>query len=135
MKRHTAIKVHTSLDHHIVTTVLGTGVVANDPGQHRQNTTKAQGVEEPEGPGFLLGHMTTMMTKKRWVHYALLAEFAPHQYPKVSNYPMISKNTKDPRSHHHGSQITYRQSEYLEDQRKQQCKVYNSTSSAQLGHG
>jgi hypothetical protein len=88
MKRHTAIKVHTSLDHHIVITALGTGVVANDPGQHRQNTTKAQGVEEPEGPGLLLGHM-----------------------------------------------ITYRQSEYLEDQRKQQCKVYNSTSSAQLGHG
>jgi hypothetical protein len=78
MKRHTAIKVHISLDHHIVTTVLGTRVVANDPGQHRQNTTKAQGVEEPEGPGFLLGHMTMTMTKKRWVHYALLAEFAPH---------------------------------------------------------
>jgi hypothetical protein len=29
--------------------------------------------------------------KKRWAHRALLAEFAPHQYPKVSNYPMISK--------------------------------------------
>jgi hypothetical protein len=65
----------------------------------------------------------------------LLAEFAPHQYPKVSNYPMISKNTLDPRSHHLGSQIICRPSEYLEDQRKHQCKVYNSTSPAQLGHG
>jgi hypothetical protein len=55
--------------------------------------------------------------------------------PKVSNYPMISKNMMDPRSRHHGSQIICRQSEYLEDQRKRQCKVYNSTSPAQLGHG
>jgi hypothetical protein len=31
---------------------------------------------------------------------------------------MISKNTTDPRSHHHGSQIIYRQSEYLEGQRE-----------------
>jgi hypothetical protein len=31
--------------------------------------------------------MTTRMMKKRWEHHALLAEFAPHQYPKVSNYP------------------------------------------------
>jgi hypothetical protein len=51
--------------------------------------------------------------KKRWEHRALLAEFAPHQYPKVSNYPMISKNMMDPRSHHHGSQIICRQSEKL----------------------
>jgi hypothetical protein len=51
--------------------------------------------------------------EKEWEHRALLAEFAPHQYPKVSNYPMISKNTMDPRSHHHGSQIICRQSESL----------------------
>jgi hypothetical protein len=31
--------------------------------------------------------------KKRWEHHALLAEFAPHLYPKDSNYPMISRNT------------------------------------------
>jgi hypothetical protein len=130
MKRHTATKVHTSLDHHAVTIVLGTGVVANDLGQYRQNTTKAQVMEEPEGPGLPPGHMTTTMMRKRWAHRALLAEFAPHQYPKVSNYPMISKNMMDPRSHHHGSRIIYRQSEYLEDQRKQQRKVYNSTSPA-----
>jgi hypothetical protein len=135
MKRHTAIKVHTSLDHHAVTIVLGTGVVADDIGQYLQNTTKAQGMEEPEGPGLPPGHMATKTTKMRWAHHALLVKFAPHQYPKVLNYPMISKNTTDPRSHHHGSQIIYRQSEYLEGQRKQQCKVYNSTSLAQLGHG
>jgi hypothetical protein len=75
-------------------------------------------MEEPKDLGLPPGHMTTTMTRKRWAHHALLAEFAPHQYPKVSNYLMISKNTTDPRSHHHGSQIIYRQSEYLEDQRK-----------------
>jgi hypothetical protein len=65
MKRHTAVKVHTSLDHHAVTTVLGTGVVADDLGQYLQNTTKAEGMEEPEGPGPPPGHMTTKTTKKR----------------------------------------------------------------------
>jgi hypothetical protein len=55
MKKHTATKAHTSLDHHAITTVLGTEVVADDRGQHRQNTTKAQGMEEPEGPEPLLG--------------------------------------------------------------------------------
>jgi hypothetical protein len=135
MKRYTTIKVHTSLDHHTITTVLGTGVVANDLGQYLQNTTKAQGMEEPEDPGLPPRHMTTTTTRKRWAHRDLLVEFAPHQYPKVSNYLMISKNMTDPRSHHHGSQIIYRQSEYLEDQRKRQWKVYNSNSPAQLGHG
>jgi hypothetical protein len=51
MKRHTATKVYTSLDHHAVTAVLGTEVVADDLGQYRQDTTKTQGKEEPEGPG------------------------------------------------------------------------------------
>jgi hypothetical protein len=126
---------HTSLDHHAVTTVLGIGVVADDLGQYRQSTTKAQGMEEPEDPGLPPGHMTTTTTRKRWAHRALLAEFALHQYPKVSKYPMISKNMTDPRNHHHGSQIIYRPSEYLDGQRRQQCKVCNSTSPAQLGHG
>jgi hypothetical protein len=75
-------------------------------------------MEEPEGPRLPLGHTTTKTMKKIWEHHALLAEFAPHQDPKVSNYLMISKNTTDPRSHHHGPQIIYRQSEYLEDQRR-----------------
>jgi hypothetical protein len=135
MKRHIATKVRTSLDHHAVTTVLDTRVVADDLGHHRQNTKKAQGVEEPKDPGLPLRHMTTKTMKKRWEHRALLAEILPHQYPKVSNYPMISKNTMDPRSHNHDFQIIYRQSEYLEDQRRQQCKVYSSTSLAQLRHG
>jgi hypothetical protein len=51
MKRHTATKAHTSLDHHAITTVLGTKVVVDDLGQYRQSTTKGQGMEEPEGPG------------------------------------------------------------------------------------
>jgi hypothetical protein len=83
MKRHIATKVRTSLDHHDVTTVLSTGVVADDLGHHHQNTTKAQSVEEPKDPGLPLRHMTTRMMKKRWEHRALLAEFAPHQYPTV----------------------------------------------------
>jgi hypothetical protein len=110
MKRHIATKVCTSLDYHAVTTVLDTGVVANDLGHRRQNTTKAQGVEEPEDPGLPLRHMTTKTMKKRWEHRDLLIEFAPHQYPKVSNYPMINKNMMDSRSHNHGSQIICRQS-------------------------
>jgi hypothetical protein len=85
MKRHTATKVHTSLDNHAATTVLSTGVVTDDLGQYHQNTTKAQGMEDPEGPGLPPGHMTMMMMKKIWAHRSLLAEFALHQYPKVSN--------------------------------------------------
>jgi hypothetical protein len=102
MKRHTATKVHTSLHHHAITTVLSIGVVADYLGQHRQNTTKAQGMEEPEGPGPPLGHMTMKTMKKRWEHRALLAESAPYQYPKASNYPMISKNMMDVISQHLG---------------------------------
>jgi hypothetical protein len=66
MKRHIATKVHTSLDHHAITTVLGTGVLADDLGQHRQNTTKVPGTEEPEGPGLPLGHTTMKMKKRDW---------------------------------------------------------------------
>jgi hypothetical protein len=65
MKRHIATKVRTSLDHHTVTTVLGTGVVADDLGHHLQGTTKAQGTEEPEDPALLPRHMIMKTTKKR----------------------------------------------------------------------
>jgi hypothetical protein len=41
MKRHIATKVHTSLDHHAITTVLGTGVVADDLGHHCQKYYKS----------------------------------------------------------------------------------------------
>jgi hypothetical protein len=48
-------------------------------------------MEEPEDLGLQTKHMITKTTKKRWGHCALLIEFAPRQYPRVSNYPMISK--------------------------------------------
>jgi hypothetical protein len=47
--------------------------------------------------------------EKEMGHHALLIGFAPRQYPRVLNYPMISKNTMDLRSHSHGSQIIYKQ--------------------------
>jgi hypothetical protein len=103
MRRHIAIKERINPDHHAVTSVLGTGVVADDLGHHRQDTTKAQSREEPEGPGLPPRHTTTKTTKKRWEHRALLIEFAPHQYPRVSNYPMTSKSMMDPRSRNRGS--------------------------------
>jgi hypothetical protein len=52
------------------------------------------------------------MTKKRWEHHALLTEFTALPYSKDSNYPMISKNMMDLRSHSHGSQTIYKQKEY-----------------------
>jgi hypothetical protein len=65
-------------------------------------------MEEPEDPGLPPKHTTTKTMKRRWGHHALLIGFAPRQYPRVSNYPMISKNTMDLRSHSHGSQIIYK---------------------------
>jgi hypothetical protein len=88
--------------------VLGTGVAVDDLGHHCQNTTKAQDTEEPKDPGLPSKNTITKTTKKRWEHSALLKEFAPCLYPKDSNYPMISRNMIDLRSHSHGSQITYR---------------------------
>jgi hypothetical protein len=82
MKRHIAKNARTSLDHHTVTIVLCTGVVAGDLGRHRQDTTKAQGTEESEDPAPPPRHMIMKMTKKKWEHRALLTEFAPHMYPK-----------------------------------------------------
>jgi hypothetical protein len=64
------------------------------PGQHKSRST-----EEPEDPGPQLRHTITKTTKRRWGHHALPIGFAPRQYPKVSNYLMISKNMMDPRSH------------------------------------
>jgi hypothetical protein len=95
--------------HHAITTVLGTEVVADNLEHHHQGDTKAQSMEEPKGPGLPPKHMTTKMTKRRWGHRALLTGFAPRQYPRVSNYPMIIKNMMDLRSHSHGSRIIYRQ--------------------------
>jgi hypothetical protein len=106
------VKVRINLDHHTVTIVLDIGAEVDDPGYHHQSTTKSQGTEEPEDPNLPIRHTTTKATKKRWEHHALLVEFAPLPCPKDLNYPMISRNTMDLRSHIHGSQIIYKQSEY-----------------------
>jgi hypothetical protein len=95
--------------HHAVTTVLGTEVAADDLEHHHQDDTKARSMEKPKGLRLPPKHMTMKTTKKRWGHRALLTGFARRQYPRVSNYPMISKSMMDLRSHSHGSQITYRQ--------------------------
>jgi hypothetical protein len=112
MRRHIAIKGCINPDHHTIIAVLGAGVVADDLGHRRQDITKAQSMEEPEDPGLPPRHTTTKTTKKRWEHRALLIEFAPHQYPRVSNYPTISKSMMDPRSRNHGYRIICRQSKY-----------------------
>jgi hypothetical protein len=54
MRRHITIKERINLGHHAVTTVLGTGVVADDLGHHRQDTAKAQNTKEPKGLGLPL---------------------------------------------------------------------------------
>jgi hypothetical protein len=109
---HITTKEHINQGHHTVTTVIGTKVASDDLGHlghHHQGNTKVQSMEEPEDPGPPPKHMTTKTMKKRWGHHALLIGFAPRQYPRVSNYPMISKNRMDLRSPNHGSWITYKQ--------------------------
>jgi hypothetical protein len=61
-------------------------------------------------------------------HHALPAGFAPHQFPRGSNYLMISKSTMDHRNHSHGSQTICKQYKYWEEPKKQQYKVSNYTS-------
>jgi hypothetical protein len=97
------MKVRINLDHHAITIVLTVGAEVEDPGHHHQSTTKAQGTEEPKDPSLPIRRTTTKITKKRWEHHALLIEFAPLPCPKDSNYPMISRNTTNLRSHSHGS--------------------------------
>jgi hypothetical protein len=106
------MKVHTNPDHHAITIFLCVEVGVDNPGHHHQNTTTAQGKEEPKDPSLPGKRTTTKTTKKRWEHHALLAEFAALPYPKDSNYPMISRNMTDLRSHSHGYQTIYKQSEY-----------------------
>jgi hypothetical protein len=84
-------------------------VTVDDLEHHHQGDIKVQSIEEPKDPGLPTKHMTTKMMKGRWECHALLIGFAPHQYPRVSNYPMISKNMMDLRSHSHGSRIIYKQ--------------------------
>jgi hypothetical protein len=108
MRRRIATKEHINQGHNVVTIVLGTEVAADDLEHHHQGDTKVRSMEEPEDLGPPQRHTTMKMTKKRWGHRALLTGFAPCQYPRVSNYPMISKNTMDLRSPNHGSRITCR---------------------------
>jgi hypothetical protein len=63
-------------DHHAVTTVLGTEAGVNDLGHHHQNTTTTRDTKEPEDPSLPNKRTITKMTKKKWEHHALLAEFA-----------------------------------------------------------
>jgi hypothetical protein len=108
-RRHIATKEPISQDHHVVTIVLGTGAAVDDLEHHNQGDTKSQSIEEPKDPGLQTRRTIMKTTKRRWGHHALPTGFAPCQYPKVSNYPMISKSTMDPRSHSHGSRIICKQ--------------------------
>jgi hypothetical protein len=75
-------------------------------------------MEEPKNLNLQTESTAMKTTKRRWEHHALLVEFAPRQYPRDSNYPMISKSTMDRRSHSHGSQIIYKQYKYWEEPKK-----------------
>jgi hypothetical protein len=70
------------------------------------------------------------ITKRKWARYALPEGFAEHEYPKDSNYHMISRNIMGRKNPNYG-----RQCKYLEEQEQQQCKDYNYTSLAQHGLG
>jgi hypothetical protein len=103
------MKVHTNLDHHNITIVLGPEAGVDDPGHRHQNTTTTQGTKEPEHPSLPRKHMITKTTKRRWELHALLAGFAALPYPNYSNHPMISRNMMDLKSHSHGSHTIYKQ--------------------------
>jgi hypothetical protein len=57
------------------------------------------------------------------------------EYPKDSNYHKTSRSTMRHKSLGYGYQITFKQYKYWEEQKRQQCKVYNYTSPAQHGPG
>jgi hypothetical protein len=103
------MKVSINPYHHAVTIVLGAEAGVDDLGHHHQNTTTARGMEETKDLSLQNRHTITKMTKKRWKHHALLAEFAKPPYLKDLNYPIISRNTTGHRIHNHGSQNTYKQ--------------------------
>jgi hypothetical protein len=66
-------------------------------------------MKEPEDLSLPRKRMTTKTTKRRWERHALLEEFAALPYLRDSNYPMISRNMTDLRSHSHGSETIYKQ--------------------------
>jgi hypothetical protein len=95
--------------HHAVTTALDAVVEADDLGLHRQGTTTARDTEEEaDGPNLQYMHTTTKTTKLQWEHYALPTGFTEHQYPKDSNYPMISRSMMDHKSPSRGYQTTFK---------------------------
>jgi hypothetical protein len=102
------MKVPINPDHNAVTTVLDAEAGVNDPGHHHQNVTTAHDMEEPKDLNLHNKRTITKTTKKRWERHALLTEFAEPPYLKVSNYPIINRNTTSPRSRNHGSQTTYK---------------------------
>jgi hypothetical protein len=103
------MKVHKNPDHHAITVVIGTEAEVDDPGHCHQNTSTTQSTKEPKDPSLLRKHTITKTTKRRWELHALLAGFTALPYPKDSNYPMISRNMTDLRSHSHGSQTIDKQ--------------------------
>jgi hypothetical protein len=74
------------------------------PGRH--NSPKHKGTRRSRTPNKTYDYEDD---EKEMGHHALPIGFASRQYPKVSDYPMISKNMMDLRSHSHGSQIIYKQ--------------------------
>jgi hypothetical protein len=74
------------------------------PGRHKSPKYRGTRRSSPQ-----IRRTITKTTKRRWEHHASPIGFAPRQYPKVSNYLMINKNTMDPRSHSHGSRIICKQ--------------------------
>jgi hypothetical protein len=97
-------------NHNVVTIVLCTEAEADDLGLHHHDTTIAQDTkEEVDDPDLHDIQTIAKMTKSRWGHHALLTKFAKRQYPKDSNYPMISRSTMGRKNHSHGCQIIYKQ--------------------------
>jgi hypothetical protein len=103
------MKALTNPDHHGITIVLGTEAGADDLGRHHQNITTVRGMKEPEDPSLPRKHTIMKTMKRRWARHALLVEFTTLPYLKDSNYPMISRNMTDLRSHSHGSQTICKQ--------------------------
>jgi hypothetical protein len=76
------------------------------PSSRRHKSPKYEGTQRSRSPNKMYNYEDD---EKVMGHHALPTGFAPHQYPKVSNYLMISKNMIDPRSHSHGSRIICKQ--------------------------
>jgi hypothetical protein len=80
-----------------------------DLGHHHLDDTIVPRTKEPDDPELPTEHLTMKTMKRRWRRHALPVGFASHQYPKVSNYPMINKTMMDLTSHSHGFEIIYKQ--------------------------